>query len=602
MPAELKMQTLRLLDPKEVIRCSAVSRYWHSMCFDGQLWADLNATNFYRDIPAESLVKIIRNAGPFARDLNLRGCVQLWDRWHESNLADACTNLENISLEGCRIDRNSIHCLLYQNARLMHINVAGLAGVTNTSMTIIAQQCPKLEYLNVSWCCNVDTRGLRKVAESCRYLEDLRASEIRGFNDPDLMDVFFQRNSLRRLILMGCDSLTDEALKVLIEGKEPEFDFISGRTMVPTRRLKHLDLSRCRNISDAGLRSMCNLVPSLEGLQVSKCHHITDNSMTMLLPTITRLTHLDLEECSHITNATLLRLAKSNCRLSLQHLNVSYCEHVGDVGMIATIKQCPSLTSLELDNTRISDLVLVEAADNVRNRQALPSCSNDAPADPHRNGIPIPRIGLRLVAYDCQNVTWTGIRAVMLKNVEIRRTALLPKTANSDAVYECAGAVNGPGTQSLSTPALPSAPDNAARLPVTRPQPPVAASSAPLYPQQVIALKVFYGYQPTVTEHTRRVLSGNLAAAARLESKWTEYMMASEEAGAPGGFGLMGGFVGLGALGGLHNRRRRRRAREAAMMHADEENGPEDGGVGGAGAGVVGRRRRARSGGGCAVM
>jgi len=82
----------------------------------------------------------------------------------------------------------------------------------------------------------------------------------------------------------------------------------------------------------------------------------------------------------------------------------------------------------------------------------------------------------------------------------------------------------------------------------------------------------------TVDEHMKRVLRGDLPAAARLERKWGEYMMANEEAG----------------VGGAGIRRRRRRAREAQMLHADEEEG-------GVGVGGIGRRRRARSN-GCAIM
>ncbi|KAL6703827.1 hypothetical protein ACN47E_009046 [Coniothyrium glycines] len=144
-----------------------------------------------------------------------------------------------------------------------------------------------------------------------------------------------------------------------------------------------------------------------------------------------------------------------------------------------------------------------------------------------------PHIGLRIVAYDCANVTWTGVREVLSRNAEITR---------------------------------PSA---------------KSACTTPSYPREVIQLKCFYNWQPTVEEHTKRVLRGDFAAAARLERKWADWMMLNEEAG----------------VGGAGARRRRRRAREAQMMHADEEEG-------GAGAtGGVGRRRRARSGpGGCAVM
>ena len=131
MPGELRMEILSYLRPKELVRCSTVSKAWHSMCFDGQLWSNLDTSEYYQDITADALVRIIATAGPFVRDLNLRGCVQLREKWNSKGLADACTNLENFSLEGCRIDRASVHCFFYQNNRLPHINLSGLAGATN---------------------------------------------------------------------------------------------------------------------------------------------------------------------------------------------------------------------------------------------------------------------------------------------------------------------------------------------------------------------------------------------------------------------------------------------------------------------------------------
>jgi F-box/leucine-rich repeat protein 2/20 len=190
--------------------------------------------------------------------------------------------------------------------------------------------------------------------------------------------------------------------------------------------------------------------------------------------------------------------------------------------MLPVLKACSSLTSLEMDNTRISDLVLAEAASSIRTRnrsvQGL-------------TGSERPHVGLKIVAYDCQNVTWTGVREVLSRNAEISRP------------------------------------------------PPKSADTTPTYPREIIGLKCFYNWQPTVEEHTKRVLRGDFAAAARLERKWADWMMLNEEAG----------------MGGAGARRRRRRAREAQLMHADEEEG-------GAPAGV-GRRRRARSGpGSCVVM
>lgn len=525
MPPEIRMHILRYLKPKEIVRCSAVSKSWHAMCFDGQLWSDLDTSDFYSDITADALVNIITAAGPFVRDLNLRGCVQLREQWNKHGLIEACCNLENFSLEGCRIDRTSIHCFLLQNSRLVHVNLSGLAGATNAAMKILANHCPRVEHLNISWCNNIDTRGLRRVVEGCPRLKDLRAGEVRGWDDVDFMFELFKRNTLERLVLMNCDSLNDDSLAALVEGVGSEIDILTDRPIVPPRRLKHLDLTRCRGITDVGVRTLAGNVPFLEGLQLSKCHSLTDAAFITLLPTLPVLTHLDMEELDGLTNDVLKTLALSPCAPHLRHLCISYCENLGDSGMLPVLKSCSNITSVEMDNTRISDLVLTEAASCIRTRnRAARSLS----------GSERPHIGLRIVAYDCANVTWTGVREVLSRNAEISRPA------------------------------------------------PSASSSKPTYPREIIGLKCFYNWQPTVEEHTKRVLRGDFAAAARLERKWADWMMLNEEAG----------------IEGARARRRRRRAREAQLTHADEEEGGA-----GAGAGGVGRRRRARSGpGGCIVM
>lgn len=524
MPAEIRMQILRYLEPKQIVRCSRVSRSWHQMCFDGQLWSDLDTSHFYRDITADALVNIITSAGPFVRDLNLRGCVQLKEKWNKNGFIEACQNLENFSLEGCRIDRTSIHCFLLQNSSLVHLNLSGLAGATNAAMKIVGSNCPRVEVLNISWCNNIDNRGLKKVVSGCPKLRDLRAGEVRGWDDVDVMVELFKRNTLERLVLMNCDSLSDESLAALIEGVDEEMDVLTDRPIVPPRNLKHLDLTRCRTITDVGAKTLVGNVPFLEGLQVSKCGGLTNDSLMALLPTVPLLTHLDIEELDSLTNDTLKTLAESPCAPNLRHLCISYCENLGDAGMLPTLKACPKLNSLEMDNTRVSDLVLTEAAASMRHRNRA------------GRGITAserPEIGLRIVAYDCANVTWTGVREVLSRNAEITRPS-----ANSP-------------------------------------------NQVATYPREIIGLKCFYNWQPTVEEHTKRVLRGDFSAAARLERKWADWMMLNEEAG----------------VGGAGARRRRRRAREAQLMHADEEEG---------GAGVtggVGRRRRARSGpGGCIVM
>ena len=517
LPDEIKVQIFRFLKPKEIVKCSAVSKKWYRMCFDGQLWTSLDASEFYKDIPSESLVKIMTKAGPFVKDLNLRGCVQMRERWGSDGqrITDVCRNLENFSIEGCRIDRTSVHYFLLRNPRLVHINLSGLSTLNNSAMKIIAQTCPLLEHLNVSWCQNIDTKGLQKIVQACPMLKDLRAGEIKGWNEKEFLLDLFRRNTLERLLVSRCVDLDDEAFRYLIQGKDPGIDPLTDRPIVPPRALRHFDFSRCNALTDQGVRTLAYNAPQLVGLQASHCQSLTDDALTDILASTPHLTHLDLEEVEGLSNKTLKNLAKAPCASRLEHLCISYCEELGDAGMLPVVKNCPNLKSLYMDNTKISDLVLTEVAAQVRqrNRKAL-----------FGNPSGKPRIGVRLVAYDCQNVNWTGVREVLSRNAEFYHHS--------------------------------------------------HDTSSPHYPCEIISLKCFYGYQPTVEEHTKRVLRGELARASLLERKWAEYMIATEEAGAQGAGG----------------RRRRRRAREAALVHADEEEG-----------GARGGRRRARSG-GCVIM
>lgn len=563
MPHEIRVHVFSYLSPKEIIRLSAVSKQWHEMCFDGQLWTSLDCQTYYTQITSEALIKIMLKAGAFVKDLNLRGCVQLRDQWLSLGTRmtnQECRNLENLVIEGCKIERSSIHFFLLRNPRLLHINMRGMQNINNATMKIIATHCPQLEVLNIDWCSQIDSRGLKKVVQSCTNLRDLRASDVRGFDDLDFMKELFERNTLERLLLQHCDSLTDEALEMMVHGVEPERDILSDLPLVPPRRLRHLDLKRCRNITDRGIKALAYNVPFLEGLRLCQDTALTDDSLMALLPTTPRLTHLEVEEVETLTNATLTTLAASKCARGLEHLNISYCEQMGDSGTIPLIKACPNLRSLCVDNTRVSDLTLMEASEQVRKRGST------------TKKFQRPKKGLELVAFDCANVTWAGVREVLQSNCRV---------------------MNGRKKSVVETPAAED--DGEAEVENIKR---IIEISTLLYPAQIVHLKAFYGWQQTVEEHYRRCVTARWGAAARLEHKWAEWMVASQEVGAVGH--------------GWSSRRRRRRAREAENRVRDENEGggafdlgtEEDtsSGIETPGGTIrPGGRRRARSG-GCTVM
>ena len=541
MPIEIRLEILSYLRPRELVRVSRVSKEFHKFCFDGQLWTRFDASEFYQDIPAESLTKIIVAAGPFVKDLNLRGCLQIEYEKRAEIIVDACKNLVNASLDGCRnFLSQPLHKFIRANAKLANLNLTSLGAVTNSTCKIISQHCPQLEMLNVSWCKNMDARGVRMVLRGCPKLRDVRAGEVRGFDNIEVANTIFETNQLERLVLTGCTDLHDRALKTMIHGKKPERDILTDLPIVPPRKLRHLDLSRCRHLTNRGVKALGHYVPDLEGLQLNGCSELTDAALEPILATTPRLTHLELEELEDLTNQILSEhLAKAPCASRLEHLSISYCENLGDQGMVPVMKHCVSLRSVELDNTRIGDLVLAEAAAMVRARAARTSTY----------GSPRPRIGLRMVIYDCSLVTWTGVREILSRNAEIWQQQQTSKSLSS-------------ASPSLSGDAI--------------------STATATYPTQIIGLKCFYGWQQTVEEHTQRVLRGDFAAATRLERKWAGYMQAVEEAGAAGA--------------GIRRRRRRAREAEIQLLRANDDAAAAAAAVGLSG------RRRARTMTSCSVM
>ncbi|KAF5026628.1 hypothetical protein F66182_1254 [Fusarium sp. NRRL 66182] len=497
MPNELQIYIFSFFQPKELVQASRVSKAFYKTCFDGQLWTSLDASEFYREIPAESLARIIVVAGPFIKDLNLRGCVQVEHYKRTEVIVKACKNLMNATLEGCQnFQKTTLHSLLRSNEKLVSLNLTGLTAVSNTSCKIIAESCPQLEVFNISWCGRVDARGVKTVVGACPRLRDLRAGEVGGFDNVATAEAIFKTNNLERLVLSGCAELNDEALQIMMHGVEPEVDILTDRPIVPARKLRHLDLSRCVRLTDAGVKTMGHLVPDLEGLQLSGCKLLNDGALEPILASTPRLTHLELEDLENLTNSILSEhLAKAPCATSIEHLSLSYCENIGDTGMIPIMQTCTKLQSIDLDNTRISDLVLAEAAAMVMKRSRRSTEIGT-----------IPKLTLQMVVYDCQNVTWTGVREVLFRNTQVK-------------------AVSGqPGRVS--------------------------------YPTEMIGLKCFYGFQMTVDEHQKRVLRGDFASAGRLERKWADYMQATEEAGMAGS--------------GYRRRRRRAREAQALHMDEED--------------------------------
>jgi hypothetical protein len=102
--------------------------------------------------------------------------------------------------------------------------------------------------------------------------------------------------------------------------------------------ITQLNLSRCKNITDAGLQHLSNLT-ALQDLDLAGCENITDAGLQHL-SNLTALEELDLFECDNITGAGFLAL---NNLTALKWLNLNSCENITDEGL----QHLSNLTALE---------------------------------------------------------------------------------------------------------------------------------------------------------------------------------------------------------------------------------------------------------------
>ncbi|KAI0436089.1 RNI-like protein [Xylaria telfairii] len=471
---KIRIWIFSYLEPVDLVRASRVCRGFRNLCFDGQLWMHLDVSEICSEASADTVVKIALSAGPFIRSLRLCGCIQTEILENADGIAAACKNLLGASLQGCQnLQIPTLHSLIQTNLRLTHLNLASMTSVSNTTCQIISENCTQLESLNVSACQYMDAIGVQTVVQGCHKLKELRAGEIRGFDSLDVAKAIFQTNMLECLVLSGCDDLTDESFKTMIRGFViPETDNLTDGTIVPSRKLRHLDVSRCKRLTTDSVKVLGRLVPTLEGLQLSGCPALTDAALQPILASTPHLTTLGLDYLSKLTNDLLsTHLAKSPCIETLQHVSISNCGNIGDDGVLPLIEKCANIKTMLMDGTKVSDLVLTKAANMVRIRAAGKS-----------SGSSYPSIGLKLVVFDCPFVTWAGIRDVLIWNAEISR------------------------------------PPNDETMP----------------PKEVIGLVGSYLWHKTVEQHTQHVLRGDFAAARKLGRKWADHMQSIEQARATG--------------------------------------------------------------------
>ncbi|KAF8807936.1 RNI-like protein [Phlegmacium glaucopus] len=409
---------------RELFKLSRVSKSWQELVFDGQLWSDLDLHSF-PGLPSALILRLTKSAGTFIQSLNFAGHVQLVPEDMTEITNDlsfisprvplSYTQLTSINLQSCTgLTTRNLHNLLVRSRSLQTLSVRGLGAVTNTTCDIISNFCPQIVVLNMSRCNNMDASGIQALAVAATnrrehlLLRELRLSGLKMVTDSMMAALGKATPNLEVLDLSYARQLHNSALEAFVacDGHEDDVELGVETVMVTTRdlgrdsneagklkrrvtRLRHLVLSSCLLLTDMACSNLAFSVPKLEFLELAGMGAgLKDDGLVRLLSNTPYIRRLDLEDAIGITDDVLTTITpytdatetifpKNSATEDkqpghvLQQLIISFAANISDSAFLALIRNCPCLTVLEADSTRMSSTVLKEFVQLSRQRKAI---------------------------------------------------------------------------------------------------------------------------------------------------------------------------------------------------------------------------------------
>ncbi len=162
----------------------------------------------------------------------------------------------------------------------------------------------------------INTLGVKYISKIAAHLKILKFTRC-FFDDEALQLLESFSASLTVLNLLRCNNITDAGIRYLSA----------------LHHLEDLFLRHCKKIGDGALHHVINIA-SLQALNLHHCSQITDDGMRVLSQWesgVCNLQFLSLERCCRITDKSIPYLMKIT---SLQTLNLGRCHRVSDAGML----------------------------------------------------------------------------------------------------------------------------------------------------------------------------------------------------------------------------------------------------------------------------
>lgn len=229
----------------------------------------------------------------------------------------------------------------------VHMPATLCTRLSNVTLAYLARQFgPYTKIMDLSGCIDLQDDSLYYLFVNCKVLEWISLARCFRISDKSLINLSYSPCSgkIRHLNLTKCESITDAGLEKL-----------SNHIL----SLTFLDLTDCEEVTEVSLHHIANGLSKLSTLNLTGCHEIRDNGVVQINKNCTLLTTFNLSHCQLLTD----NVTDSFSRLKfLENLVLRNCHLLTDVG-IAALSKTTSLTSLDITGCqRLTDVGMAALA------------------------------------------------------------------------------------------------------------------------------------------------------------------------------------------------------------------------------------------------
>lgn len=182
----------------------------------------------------------------------------------------------------------AVYRLSQQYDELQVLDLSGSSNsITDEALQMIFRYQLKLKHLNLDCCAKISDFGITGLSEQ---------SELGNCQNY----VPYTINNLKKLSYLniaGCYQITDKSFIKTFDLPE----------------LKEINLSRCHNITEEGIKQLCKKCPFIETIDLSENLNVKDSTVEMLCRDAKRMETLKINGCSDVSDSILPDLAY-NCK------------------------------------------------------------------------------------------------------------------------------------------------------------------------------------------------------------------------------------------------------------------------------------------------